>query len=43
MKLLYFIEKNHPSLVTNLITGQTCVCLVNLTLALGWTMGAFVL
>ena len=34
---------HHPSSVTNLVTEQTSVCLVNPTLALSQTMGAFVL
>ena len=38
-----FIKNHHPSSVTKLITGQTCVCLVNQTLALSRTMGVFVL
>ena len=35
--LLHFHQES-----SSFITGQTCVCLVNLTLALRQTMGAFV-
>ena len=41
--LFHFQQNHHLSSVTKLTTGQTCVCLVNPTLALSQTMGAFVL
>ena len=38
----FFIKNHHPLSLTKLITGQTCVCLVNPTLALSRTISAFV-
>ena len=38
-----FIKNHHPLSVNKRIKEQKCVCLVNPTLALSRTMGAFVL
>ena len=40
--LLHFHKNLYPLSVIKLITGQTCVCLANPTLALSRTMGVFV-